>query len=183
MSLSEHVYCAAITFKMTKWVEQWICNTFCVNLEHSSTETTCMIQKAVAMGNWWLEAAPQQHTYSCITSHAEFFDKTSNHPGNSALLQPWLLDFSKTEITFEREEISDHQWDSGKYNGTADGDWENCGKSQGAYFEGGWGIIFLCTMFFVPCVFFNKCPYFSYYVDEYLLDRPGILKGSSHMYV
>ena len=35
----------------------------------------------------------------------------------------WL--FPKLKITFEREEISDHQWDSGKYNRAADGDWEN----------------------------------------------------------
>ena len=38
----------------------------------------------------------------------------------------WLLAFPKTKITFERKEISDCQWDSGKYNGEADGDWENC---------------------------------------------------------
>ena len=41
------------------------------------------------------------------------------------IAQVWcsqLLDFLKTKITFEREEISDHQWDSGKYDGTADGD-------------------------------------------------------------
>ena len=33
-----------------------------------------------------------------------------------------LLAFHKTKITFEREEISDHQWDSGKYDVTVDGD-------------------------------------------------------------
>ena len=34
-----------------------------------------MIQKATAMGNWWLAASSQQHTYSCITSCAEFLMK------------------------------------------------------------------------------------------------------------
>ena len=73
---------------------------------------------------------------------------------------------SQTNITFEREEISDHQWDSGKYNRAADGDWENCVRSQGA-----WDIIVLCTMFPVSCIFFNKCLQFSYYMAGYLLDR------------
>ena len=112
-------------------VEQWICIKFCIELEHSTTKTVQMIQKAAAMGNWWLAALSRQHTRSCITSPAEFFVKTSNHPGDSALLQLrfgvlQLLAFPKTKITFEREEISDCWWDSGKYNRAADGDWENC---------------------------------------------------------
>ena len=52
MLLSEHVYCVASTFKMTELVEQRIRIKFCVKLEHSSTETMWMIQKAAAMGNW-----------------------------------------------------------------------------------------------------------------------------------
>ena len=68
-----------------------------------------------------------------------------------------LLVFPKTKITFEREEISDHQWDSGKYDGAADGDWENCVRSQAAYFEGDWGIVVLCTMLLSSSIFFNKC--------------------------
>ena len=50
--LSEQVYCVAVTFKMTEQVEQQICIKFCIKLEHSSTETIQMIQKAAAMGNW-----------------------------------------------------------------------------------------------------------------------------------
>ena len=34
-----------------------------------------MIQKATAMGNWWLAASSRQRTRSCITSHAEFLAK------------------------------------------------------------------------------------------------------------
>ena len=44
--MSEHVYCVAVTFKMTEQVEQQICTQFYVKLEHSSTETIQMIQKA-----------------------------------------------------------------------------------------------------------------------------------------
>ena len=156
MLLTEHVYFVAIGFRIIEWVKQQICIKCCVKLEHSFMETIRMIQKAAAMGNWWLVAS-QQHNCSCITSHAEFFGKTSNHPGDSALLQPrfgtlWLLTFPKTKITFEREEISDHQWDAGKYNGAADGNWENCVRSQGAHFEEDSGIIVLCTMFLVSSI-------------------------------
>ena len=76
-------------------------------------------------------------------SSAEFFRETENRPGDSGPLQPrcsalWLLAFPKTKITFEREEISERWWDSGKYDGAADGDGENCVSSQSAYFEGDW---------------------------------------------
>ena len=93
-------------------------------------------------------------------------------PNTAQIWHPQLLVFPKTKITFEREGISDSRWDSGKYNGATDGDWENCVRSQGAYIEGDWGIIVLCTMLLVSCIFFNKCLYFSYYMAGYLLDKP-----------
>ena len=164
--VKEHAYCVTETFKMTEWVEQQICIWFCVKLEHSSVESIEMIQKATAIGNWWLVASSQQYAFSCIMSHAEFFGETSNHPGDSAPLQPRfgtlrLLAFPKTKITFERQEISDCHWDSGKYDGTADGDWENCVRSQGAYSEGNWSVLVPCTVFLVSCIFSSKCLYFS----------------------
>ena len=162
MLVSEHVYCVAIAFNLTEWIEQKICIKFCMKLEQSSVETTLLIQKATGMGNWWLTASSWQRTHSCIISHTELFGETSNHPGESVPLQPrfgilWLLAFPQTKITFEREEISGRRWGSGKCSGAADGDWENSVRSQGAYFEGDWGIIVLCTMFLVSCIFFNKC--------------------------
>ena len=124
-----------------------------------------MIQKATAMGNWWLAASSQQRACSCITSSTEIFGETSNHLGVSAPLKPrfgtlWLLAFPKTKITFEREEISDRWGDSGKYNRATDGDWENYVRSQGAYFEWDWGVIVLCIMFLVSSIFFTKCLFF-----------------------
>ena len=88
----------------------------------------------------------------------------------------WLLAFPKAKITFESKEISDCWWDSGKYDWAAHGDWENCVRSQGAYFEGDWGIVVLCTIFLASCIFFSKCLYFSYCAAEYFLDRPCIVK-------
>ena len=150
---------------MTEQTEQWICIQLCIKLECSPTETIQMIQKVTTMGNWCLAASSRQCSCSCIRSREEFFGETSNHPGDAAPLQPrvgalWLLALSKTKITFEREEVSDCQWESGKYNGTSDGNWENCVRSQSAYFEGDWGVIVLCTVFLVSCIFFNKCLYF-----------------------
>ena len=52
MLLNEHVYCVAITFKMTEQAEQQICIKFCIKAEHSCVETIWMIQKATSMGNW-----------------------------------------------------------------------------------------------------------------------------------
>ena len=90
MLLNEHVYCVAIAFKMTERVEQQICIKFCSKLEYSSAETIWMIQKATAMGNWWLAASSQQCACSCITFCAEVFCETSNHPGDSAPYSPDL---------------------------------------------------------------------------------------------
>ena len=50
--LSEHVYCVAVTLKMTEQVGQRICIKFCIKLEHSSAGAIWMMQKAAAMGNW-----------------------------------------------------------------------------------------------------------------------------------
>ena len=154
---------------MTEPVEQQMCIRYGVRFEHSYMETIWMIQKASAMGNWWLAASSQQHPahVSCLMhiSGAESFCETSNHPGDSAPLQPrfgalWLLAFSKTKINFDREDISVHWWDSGKYDGAAYGNWENYVRSLGAYFEGDWGIIVLCTMFLVSRTFFSECLFF-----------------------
>ena len=121
MPLNEHVYCVAIAFKMTESRTTNL-HKFCINLEYSSGETIHLIQKPTAMGNWWFTASTHKAPHSCITSRAEFLGETSNHPGNSASLQPrygalQLLAFPKTKITFETEEILGHRWDSGKYEG------------------------------------------------------------------
>ena len=115
-------------------------------------ETISMIQKVTAMGNWWLAALSYQHTHSPISFGVEVFVETSNRPGDSAPLLPRfgarrLLAFPKIKIAFEREEISDHWWDLGKYDGAADGNCENYVRSQGTYLEGDRGIIVLCTCF------------------------------------
>ena len=146
MILSEHIHCVAITNKMTEQIEQRICIKFCVKLEHFSMETIWMIQKAIAMSTWWLAASSQNTPAHASLLMQNFLAKYQIY---SKIWRPATMAFPKTKITFEREEISDWLWDSGKYNGAADSNWENCVRSQGAYLEGDWGIIILCTMFLV----------------------------------
>ena len=141
---------------MTERAEQRICIKLCVKLEHSSTETIRMVQNTAAMGSWWL-AASSQHVPAHASCLLQFSGETSDHPGDLALLQPRfgaprLLAFPKTKITFEREEISNCQWETNKYDGAADNDWENCVRSQGVYSEGDWGVIVPCTMFLISWI-------------------------------
>ena len=127
-----------------------------------------MIQKSTATGDCWLAASSWQCACSRNQAHAVCLGQTLNHPGDSAPLQPRfgtlkLLAFPKTKITFESAEISDLQWDSGKYDRAGDGNCENCVRSQGAYFEGDWGVIVLCTIFLISS---SINLYFSYYMAE-----------------
>ena len=145
--------------QMTEQVEQRICIRFCVKLEHSSMDDLddsegCSYGQLVIV-SLIMVMCPLMHHVSCRD-----FGETSNHPGESAPVQLrfgtlWLLAIPKTKITFEREEISDHWWGSGNYNGAADSNWENCVRYQGGNFEGNWGLIGLCTMFLVSCIFCN----------------------------
>ena len=115
-----------------------------------------MTQKAAAVGNWWLAASSWRHTRPCIMSRAEFFWWNIKSPRwlSPPAAHIWCPEtsgiFPKLKSPLKkREEISDPWWDSGKYHSAADGYWENCVRSQGAYFEGDWGAIVLCTMFLV----------------------------------
>ena len=80
--LSRHVYCVAVTFKVTEGVEQWICITFHIKLEHSSAETIWMIPKSTAMSNWWLVTSSRN-----AAGHA------------SCLVQRFLVKHQITQVT------------------------------------------------------------------------------------
>ena len=165
MPLSEHVYCVAVTFKMTERVEQHICIKFFIKLEHSSVETVHMSQKATGMGSWWWAASSQQCAHSCFTSRAEFFlakhqitqvTQTPYNP-NLAPCNFWLFPKLKSPLKGKRFQAVD---ETRKIQRDSWWRLENCVRSQGAYFEGDWGDIVLCTMFLISCIFFNKCFYF-----------------------
>ena len=50
-----------------------------------------MIQKAAAMSNWWLAASSWQHTHSCITSHAGFWQNIKSPRWFSTPYSPDLV--------------------------------------------------------------------------------------------
>ena len=154
---------------MTEQIEQEIGIRFCVKLEHSSMETIQVIQKAVTMGNSWLAASSWQHTCSCITSCA-VFGETSNHSGDLFPLQPKIVcdNFCffpkpKSPLKGKRFQIIEIQ----KNMVGADGDWENCVKSQGAHCEGA-EAHFLCTVFPLSS---SVSVSLSYYMAGCFLDR------------
>ena len=110
--LSEHVYCVDVAFKMTEQVEQRICVQFCIELEHSTAETIWLIQKATAMGTWWLVASSRQHACSRITSHAEFLAKLQITQVTQPLYTPdlapydfWLFSKLKSPLKGRRFQI------------------------------------------------------------------------------
>ena len=86
-------------------------------------------------------------------------------PPYSPVLSPcdlWLFPKRKSPLKGKQfQTISENQK---KYIRAADGDCENGVRSQGAYFEGDWHVIVLCTMFLASCIFFNKYFQFSYYM-------------------
>ena len=63
-AIDEHVYCVAVTFKMTESAEQRICIECYVKLEHSSMETVWMIQKA--LGEDAMSAAQIKVWHKCL---------------------------------------------------------------------------------------------------------------------
>ena len=126
----------------------------------------------LVIGRFITTTHPLMHHISCRVKHQITQVTQPPYSPDRVPCDFWL--FPKSKIIFKREEISDHWWDSGKYDGTADGNWENCLKSQGAYFKGDWGIIVLCTMFLASCIVFSKCLNFSCYMAGYLLDRTCI---------
>ena len=157
------MYCVAITLKITEQVKERICIEFCVKLEHSTSETIQMIQKAAAVGNWWLAASSWQrapHAWHLVQSFLATHQITqvTQTPYSPGMVPCdfWLFPKLKSPLKVKRfQTINEIQ------ENTTEKVTENCERSQGAYFEGDWGIIVLCTMFLVSCVFFNKCLYFS----------------------
>ena len=165
MQLSECVCCVAVTFKMTGRAEQRICIKVCIKLERSSMVTTWMIQKAAAMGNWWLAASSWQHAHLCITSHAEILAKYQitqvirfPYSPDLALCNFWL--FPKLKSPWKRKRFQ-----------TIDEIQENTTGQLMVIGRFVWGpkvptlrgLKCHCPVYNVSCAFFNKCLFFIVY--------------------
>ena len=151
---------------MTEPVEQWICTKFHIKLEHSLLESIQMIQNATAMGNQWLAASPGQRACSGITSCADVLVKHQitqvTQPRYSPDLAPcdfWLFPKLKSRLKGKRFQTLDEIQENMMEQLMAIG--KTVWGPKVPYFEGDWGTIVLCTMFFVSCIFFNNCVSFS----------------------
>ena len=73
-------------------------------------ETIQMIQKATAVGSWWLAVSSRQCAHSRITSCTEFIGETSSHPVDSAPYDFWLFLKLKSSLKGKRfQSISEVQ--------------------------------------------------------------------------
>ena len=176
MSLSEHVYCVAVTFKMTEWVEQWkSASNFALslNIPPRTLFTWFRRPQLWATGDWQLH-------HDNVPTHAphlvQRFLAKHQITQVTATLQPrfgflWLLTFPKTEITFERRDFRPLM----RFRKIWQGSWwqlgELCEVPRCLLWR---GLRCHCLMCNISCIFFNKCLYFSYYMAGYLLDRPYI---------
>ena len=174
---AKHVYCVAITFKMTEWVEQQICIRFCVKLQHSCAETIRWFRRPQlwATGDWQLyHSKVPTHASRVIQSFLSKHHMAQvTQPPYSPDLAPWnfwLFPKLNSPVKGKRFQTTDETQEN--TTGAAYGNWENCVRSKDVYFEGDWGVIVLCTVFLVSCIFFNKYLYVSHYMTGYLMDRP-----------
>ena len=109
MPLSEHVYGVAVAFKMTEHAEQWICIKFALSLSIPLQKPFrwCRRPQLWATGDWQLHHDNvSTHASRVMQSFLWWLVMTSNHPGDSAPIQPkfgalWLLAFPKTKVTLK----------------------------------------------------------------------------------
>ena len=149
------------------------------------TKNGCNYGKVV-IGSFITTMSQLMHHVSCRVFWWNIKSPKWLSPPMSQIWHSVTSGFRKTKITFEREKISDHRWDSEKYNRAADGD-SNKGfcrvfwiveETLGELCEVPrcllWRALRLhCPMYDIFCIiFFNKCLHFSFYMAEYILNRP-----------
>ena len=83
------------------------------------------------------------HVYCRVFSLNMWSPRWLRPPPPSPDLVPYNLWIFRKRKSFEMEEISDPQRDSGKYDRADDGYWESCVRAQGACFEGDWAALSL----------------------------------------
>ena len=171
MLLSEPMYCVAVTFKITEWVEQWICIKFYISLNIPLQKLLRWFRRPQlwSPGNWHLHPN-NTPAYAPILFRVFWWNIKSLRwlrPPYSPDLVPcnfWLFPKLKSPLKGKRFQIINEIQEKTKEHLMETG--------STAYFERDWGIIVVYTMFLVSLIFFNKRPYFSCCVAGYFLDRP-----------
>ena len=166
---------------------QTISKEYYLNVLHHLRDAKLPKWSVTSMDNWWLAASSRQCACSCIGSYAEFLAKHQiaqvTQPPHNPDLVPcdfWLFPKIKSPLKWKRfqslNEIQENTMGQLVVIETKDfADIFNNGRDSGRTvwgpkvpnFEGDWSVIVLCTMFLVSCIFFNKCLYFSYYMDTF----------------
>ena len=150
------------------------------------------MKTATALGNWWLEASSQQcgplmYHVLCRVFWPNIKSSRSLSPHTAQIWCPMTSGFSQNynhlwkgiafrpSMRFRKIQQDSWQWFQQRILQCFEQwkrHWENCVRSQGAYFKGDWGIIVLCTLFLVSYIFFKKGLYF-------LIVRGWILSGQT----
>ena len=149
-----------------------------------------MLQRSSRICWKWVtfwKAWNKQNTWECWTrmgcNQERVVPQVPQSPLQSRLGALRLLAFPKTKITLEREEISNHRWDSGKYDRAADGNYNKgvcrvfwtVEEMLGELCEVPSCLLWRelrchCLAHNVYRIFFNKCLCFSYYMAGYFLN-------------
>ena len=135
-----------------------------------------MIQKAAAMGNWWLAASSPQHTAHASCPLRSFLVKhqitqvtQTPYSPDSVPCALWLFPKLKSLLKEKRFQTVDEIQENttGQLMATGRTAWgPKVPSLKGTE----------VSLFYVQCfcIFFNKCRYFSYYMVGYLTDRPRV---------
>ena len=161
---------------MTEQVEKQVLIKVCVKLEHSCSETIWMTQKATAVGNCWLAASSWQcatHVLclmqSCLAKHQ--ITQVTQHPYSPDLVPCnfWLFPKLKSPLKGKRFQTTDEIQENITVQLIAIGKTAVWGPKVPTLK----GLRHHCPVCIVPCIFFNKCLYYSlYYTAGYFMGRP-----------
>ena len=175
--VSDHVYCVAVTFKMTEQGEQQICIKFCLKLEHSCMETIQMIQ-IWATGDWLLgfittKCRLMHHVAQSFLAKHQITQVTQ--PPYSPNLAPcdfWLFPKLKSPLKWKRFQTVDEiqEYTTGQLMVTGKTVWgPKVSTLKGTE----------ASLSYVQCFLYLVSSSinvsFSYHMAGYLLDRPHIL--------
>ena len=131
--------------------------------------------------NEWLAASPRQCTHWCITSRAVFLWNIKSPRWHTPPPPPqprfspyhfWLFLKLKSPLKGKRLQTVNKLWK------IRHGSWwqlgELCEVPRCLLWRGLRSYVPHCPMYNVSCTlyFLHKYPYFSYYIDEYFMERP-----------
>ena len=151
---------------MTEQVERQICIKFCVKLEHSSTETIRMIQKATVVGNWWLAVHHNNvptHASHLLQSFVVKYQITQvTQPPPSPLQSPDIVPYDVQLFPKLKSSLKGKRFrPSVRFRKIWQGSWWELRELWEVPRCLHWrGLRHHCPVYNISCIFFNKCLFF-----------------------